>query len=1047
MLTRGDDKAAESPRPFPPKYTNIKLIRRTRMSVTWKALDEETETDVVLKEPTAEVFLTPEGLDQFRQEVRIAARLVHANIVPIRETALEEYPYYFTMPFVEGAHLDQFCKDNHLSTTRRLALFQKICEAVSYAHDQGVHHRDLKPNNILVSNGGEPQILDFGLGQFVDNRHEAGEPGPGKVTGALGYMAPEQASGLAGNNRTDVYGLGVVLFELLTGRRPIEPVKGDVEESLRRIREDRPPEPRGLVPSLSPELNDIILKAIEKDPECRYGTVSQLVADLNAVLNGRAPQGARPPWPRRLSLWTRRNRVGVAVGAVVLLGAVSFTAYTIQESIRNHERLERARSDELVAAARWGIWRDEPERAGRILWEQHLKYPSPRTRYALWELYLKYPCVLSIPCGQQLDVEYSHQGEWLLSVAQDGSLLVHDAGTGRLNQEVPLAQATARRAKFSPDGRRLYVGGSDARIGVFEFNAEAGTLAGPVQVLDDAVGRVNCLAISPDGRWLAAGTGRSERIDGRETAVDAGAWLWEIGENDRITFARKLEGQPGVVASVAFGPGNQTLATGTLMVDKDGVVRTWDVGTGQLLATSPGSEHRRALVFAPDGDSLFLEGSGLSQWSPTLGTYRALEHDSGWGVRAIDIRSRNDRWYVASASGDGRIRFFDGRTDEQMPFQGYHAGIANGFDVAFSPNGDRAASAGPDGLKIWACGSSRMLRLDPCGEDSRYVAMVSNQGAQVVVARETDTGLHDPMIWRPGHDAIQPLQLESKTSHSMAVTADGRYIVFCGESSGPVDVLNFYDCGDGKSFPVPIDPPIAGSCLAYWYGGSAKLLFLCCGDGTLRLVRMGRGFTKPKVPIEIVKQFESDCTSIAQDSAGQWLAACTEGGSGTRGTVCLWRSTGRPLAASSFDEAYELVTEQPIPIRDYLRRVALLHDPEEGLIAATVDGNFKDIALWSPTGELVGRLYGHRESIRQCHALNDHMLVTASDDGTARIWDIRKKAELSLLCEYRDQRPYISVGDGCIAIGSRDGVSIANLHDVDHLIESARAYESVQTQR
>jgi len=1034
-----NEKAAEPSAPFPPRYTELELILRTRLSVTWKGLDQETETEVVLKEPTAEVFLTPDGLDQFRQEVRIAARLVHANIVPIRETALEEYPYYFTMPFIEGVHLDDFCRQRALNSTDRLRLLLKICRAVAYAHEQGVVHRDLKPNNILVSNGGEPQILDFGLGRFVDARHEAGALEPDKVMGALGYMAPEQASGLSGSTRTDVYGLGVILFELLTGRRPIEPAKGDLEESLRRIREDQPPRPRAIAPSLSPELDSVILKAIEKEPERRYASVNDLADDLEAILAGRAPKGVRTARPRRFTLWVRRNRVPVAVAAAVLVGAIAFTVYTVTEAFRNQAALDRARSAELVAAARWGIWRDEPERAGRILWQEHLEHPSLRTRFALWEFYRRYPCLLGIPCGRVVDVEYSAGGTWLLSVAAGGGLYIHDASTGRLNASLAAQNARARCAKFSPDGSRLYVGGDDGRIRVFAFHEQTGRLEAPVTVLEDAVGPVNCVAVSPDGRWLAGGTGRSERVGPEDIPVDAGAWLWKLGVTGEIASARKLEGQRGIVTSIAFSPDSTTLATGTLRIHQEGVVRVWDVESGRLQTASRPGVHRRAVRFAPDGMSLFVEGSGLSQWIPETGEERRLESASGWGVRSIDVTTWNERCLVASASGDGRVRFYDLLSNTELPVQGYHDAVANHVDVTFSPSGDATASAGPDGVKVWEVPSPQMIRLEPCSEESRYVGFAASSGVLVALFHDRPHGFTDLALWRPQGPAGQPLPAVPTAAASIAVTSNGKRIALSTSSDRFTSSLVFAELDGVHRFTLPLRPPIPGGCAMHWHRCDANVLFLCCNDGVLRLVRLNSETSASTAPLEEVHDFGSDCTCVAQDATGEWLAACSEGRSGQPGQVRLWSSTGRPLSQHSFDEAYR--DEAKFLVRDFTHRVALLRDADGRLIVATIDGNEKDVALWTSTGQRSGSLYGHRECIRQCQALNDHMLVTASDDGTVRVWDVWEETELCILCEYPSQhRPTISVRDGCIAIGHRHGVSIADTRDIERFIEGHRAY-------
>jgi serine/threonine-protein kinase len=292
------------------------------MGVVYKAHDPSLGRTVALKTLRAGTLADPDEVERFYREARAVARLNHPHIVPVFEVGRHDDHHYFCMAFVEGgslvAHLPRFQADPRAAA----ALVEKVSRAVHYAHTKGILHRDLKPANILLDERGEPQVSDFGLAKVLDADVELTRTGC--VLGTPPYMSPEQSSGRNSEvgPASDVWSLGVVLYELLTGRRPFR-AEGR-EELLRQINQVEPPRPGSLRPDLDPALEMICLRCLEKDPAWRYPSAEALADDLYRWLHG---QAVAPRPPRRLArAWRRHSRAALLAGLVLLVAALSALA-------------------------------------------------------------------------------------------------------------------------------------------------------------------------------------------------------------------------------------------------------------------------------------------------------------------------------------------------------------------------------------------------------------------------------------------------------------------------------------------------------------------------------------------------------------------------------------------------------------------------------------------------------------------------------------------------------------------------------------------------
>ena len=294
-------------------YEIIDKLGESGQAQIWRAVQLSTHRQVALKVPKIGLLSYEKVLARFEREVELAARLKHPNIACIHDRGIRQGLYYCAMDLIEGTHLDVYVKDHNLTKQEILKLMRTVCQAVQYAHQNGVIHRDLKPSNIMVTEEGQPYIVDFGLAKsLLESDLALTVSGGDEAAGTPAYMSPEQAAGHTDkvDTRTDVYSLGVTLFVLLTGSNPHD-LSGSRLEVLRRIVDQEVRRPRTLNRNIDKDIEALLLKALDKDPDRRYSSAAGLTEDIDNYLRG-APLIAGPPGTGyRLKKFIRRNRAMV----------------------------------------------------------------------------------------------------------------------------------------------------------------------------------------------------------------------------------------------------------------------------------------------------------------------------------------------------------------------------------------------------------------------------------------------------------------------------------------------------------------------------------------------------------------------------------------------------------------------------------------------------------------------------------------------------------------------------------------------------------------
>ena len=286
-------------------YELLEEVGRGGQGVVFRAQQKSLNRTVALKVINLGQWASEAHLKRFRREAEAAASLDHAGIVPIYEVGERDGSCYFSMKFVEGGQLDEVVKRTPTSVRQAAELIAKVARTVHYAHEHGILHRDIKPGNILLDKNGEPHLTDFGLARLLDTQSSVTRTID--VLGTPSYMAPEQAAGETTklNKATDVYGLGAVLYQLLTGQPPF--AGGTTYETIRLLRDTEPRPPRQLNPKIDRELSTICLKCLEKDPQRRYSSALALAEDLEHWLKHEPIQAKPSGFFTHARKWVRRN--------------------------------------------------------------------------------------------------------------------------------------------------------------------------------------------------------------------------------------------------------------------------------------------------------------------------------------------------------------------------------------------------------------------------------------------------------------------------------------------------------------------------------------------------------------------------------------------------------------------------------------------------------------------------------------------------------------------------------------------------------------------
>ena len=541
-------------------YELINEIARGGMGVVYKARQSKLNRTVALKMILAGQLAGPDDVRRFYTEAEAAAKLDHPGIVPIFEIGEHEGLHYFSMGYIEGTSLAKRVTDGPLPPQEAAALTEKIAEAIAYAHQRGVIHRDLKPGNVLLDRSGEPKVTDFGLAKKVQD--DSGLTASGQILGTPSYMPPEQAAGKVSQTKepADIYALGAILYALLTGRPPFQ--SDNPLDTLLQVINREPVSPRQLNPKVPQDLETVCLKCLEKDQHRRYESASALAEELQRFLNGE-PVLARPvSAAERLWRWCRRKPALAAAGGLALVSTIAAiiilsVSVVFVSNSRNEEKAARVKVTE-----EWERAEGEKKRADAALVNETAERQWAQKQLARSEalLYASHT-VAALRDWETNDAATAWKH--LLACRWDLRGWEHDYLYTLFNKNQTTFQGhlnEVRSAAFSPDGKWIASGGNTVvKLRDAASGQETLTLKGHTNI-------VYCVAFSPDGQRIASGSD------------DKMLKVWDAASG-RETLT--LQGHTGGVSSVAFSPDGKRIASAS----HDRTLKVWDATSGQETLT------------------------------------------------------------------------------------------------------------------------------------------------------------------------------------------------------------------------------------------------------------------------------------------------------------------------------------------------------------------------------------------------------------------------------------------------------------------------------
>jgi len=953
--------------------------------VVYLADDTQLNRQVALKIPRAGTLADPEAHERFQREVRAAAGLHHPQIVAVYDAGQIDGVYYLAAAYCPGITLHRWLRDRNgpASPFEGALIVMALAEAAQHAHINGVLHRDIKPQNVLLDPTTRyrelpfcPKLTDFSVAKLLEQ--EANVTATNVLIGTPRYMAPEQAAGRREQigPACDVYALGVVLYELLTGMPPI--AGDDNADTLRRVLTDEPQSLRKHISAIPRDLEAICLKCLEKSPTNRYPTAQALVDDLERFVSQR-PTLARPIGvPERISRWIRKRPTTSAMIAAIVVGLVfifaGLVAYNsklnqfntslgkantqLERALDNAQRAENRTLDQLYVADMRLAARAREDGDARLvsdLLRRHIPRPGDIDRrgiewWYLWNLIEVKPQTIASTGAEIYQIRLSPDGRRLAVGGKDAIVRIYEIENRKLEQSIATGQVEVNGVSFSPDGKQIASAGDDGTVRVWNLADSAEALR--IQAHDrlayqslfthDGQSIISCGRDPVIRRWNAR-TGKAlEPLIGHDVAVESLAIsrdgklmlsggktgelrVWDLATNKTLLKFSNTCASP--FSAAEFAPNMEWFATGESARN----IRVFKSPTAREVAAASQLDNIHCLAITPDGRFIATGDSAGVVWL--------------WETRQISAALSDDQ-----AS----------RTDLKPTRQWKaHDGIVN--SIVFSIDGLRAISGGADGkIHSWSVGglatpnviSSKLRKFaNPrFSRDGRFYATTS-EGAL----------MSWNLLERVNLDEWKKLPFPEQF---VDANRTGDRLAFWGESRdfqiwtlSPLKQTHRWASEDKKNLRRARLSP------------SGKLVAMCTNNPPvqIRVLRAETGSLFASAPV--TASFGG--MDISPDD--RRLAYCVD-----QDVIVLDMEIG-----------------DQIRFRTNHRTVINVRFSPDGHTLATW-GTDRTIRFWnSLDGRLLTTLSGHRDTVRDVAFRSDgRSIVSAGNDGAIKVWNVDVREEL-----------------------------------------------------